>query len=77
LKVSSDQTASTITAEPARTIVMGRSRSRRPPCVTTAARSWPGFVRMLLMPALSAPMMVGIVFKSVISPAAATAPAPM
>ncbi len=59
-----------ITAEPTMTQRMGTSRSMR---LVEAAPS----VRTSFNPARKAEMMVGIVRRSVIKPAAATAPAPM
>jgi hypothetical protein len=72
LKVRKAHIRATITAEPARTRVMGRSREVRP-CTTGA----PVDLRRSAAPARSAPTMVGVVLIRVMRPAAATAPAPM
>ena len=73
LKVRKAHMSTTITAEPARTSVIGRSCEVRPPL--TGARA--SVRRRSEAPARSAPTMVGVVLISVMSPAAATAPAPM
>ena len=73
LNVSSDQTNRTITADPASTNVVLRSRLVRPTAAAWAAL----LLRRSAAPALSAATMVGMVLASVMRPAAATAPAPM
>ena len=72
-KVSSTHIMAMMTTEPTTTVRMGMSRSMR-----LEAEDWPApSARTSFRPARRAEMIVGRVRSSVISPAAATAPAPI
>ena len=71
LKVRKRNMITTNATDPPITTLIGKSSSVRNTAVLAAPP------RIFLIPELSAPTMVGIVFSSVINPAAATAPAPI
>src|SRR5215469_972580 len=73
--VSSTHIIATIASEPSTTIFIEKSRSTRLTAVATAFTA--RLLRISFSPALSADTIVGSVFTSVITPAAATAPAPI
>src|SRR5258707_14538464 len=71
LKVRNAHITATITAEPARTSVIGRSCDVRPP----AAAAFASALRRAAAPARKAARSVGVVFTSGIRPAAGRGPA--